>query len=141
MVTRGKPVIAGERGVDLGEALRLYDAVGWIAYTRDPAVLERALSGSHLVLTARVDGRLVGLARTVSDDATICYVQDLLVDPDLQRRGIGRALVHELLERYWHCRQLVLITDADSPAVHAFYRSVGLELGDEHGTSVFLRLC
>lgn len=93
----------------------MYSAVAWTAYTRDADALARALAGSHLVLTARDDGALVGLVRTVSDAATICYVQDLLVHPAAQRRGIGRALLRNVLDRYAGCRQLVLVPTPTVP--------------------------
>ena len=49
------------------EAIRLYDSVGWSAYTRDPALLMASLTGSHRVYTARTGSdELVGLARTIS---------------------------------------------------------------------------
>ena len=55
--------------------------------------------------------KLVGVCRVLGDDASILYVQDILVDPDHQRRGIGRALLENVLDRYSHCRQKVLMTD------------------------------
>ena len=61
------------------ELVELYDAVGWVAYTRDPETLTRAVRASLHVVTARKDGRLVGLARVVGDGETIAYLQDLLV--------------------------------------------------------------
>ncbi|GGL87602.1 N-acetyltransferase [Curtobacterium citreum] len=107
------------------ELVDLYDAVGWTAYTRDPAVLRRAVDGSHRVLAARDDdGVLVGLVRVVSDGATIAYVQDLLVRPAAQRTGVGGALLDAVLERYGHVRQTVLLTDAE-PGQRAFYESRG----------------
>jgi GNAT superfamily N-acetyltransferase len=119
--------------VDPEELLGLYDAVGWSAYTRDPTVLEAAVAGSSYVVTARRGVRLVGLARAVSDDATICYLQDVLVHPDEQRTGIGRALVEAVLDRYRSVRQKVLLTD-DEHSQRAFYESLGYteisDLGD-----------
>ncbi|WP_242862945.1 GNAT family N-acetyltransferase [Curtobacterium luteum] len=106
------------------ELLDLYGAVGWTAYTRDPDVLVAAITGSHAVITARDAGRLVGLARTVSDGATIVYVQDVLVHPEHQRTGVGRALLDEVLRRYERVRQTVLLTDAE-PGQRAFYESLG----------------
>ena len=70
------------------------------------------------------DETLVGVCRVLSDDASILYVQDILVDPDHQRRGIGRALLERVLERYSHCRQKVLMTD-DRPEQKAFYEALG----------------
>jgi ribosomal protein S18 acetylase RimI-like enzyme len=138
-VTAGRLDVRPDPRVELSEALQLYGSVGWTAYSDRPEVLAAALAGADLVLTARLDQDLVGLARTVSDGASICYVQDLLVRPDVQRRGVGRALMAELLARYRHCRQFVLITDRDAPGVHAFYRSSGLVEGEESGTAVFVR--
>lgn len=110
-------------GID--EALALYDAVGWSAYTRDPDSLAAALAGSAHVVTARRGGRLVGLARVISDGATIAYLQDVLVHPDLHRSGVGSALVRAARAPFSHVRQTVLMTDAE-PGQRAFYESLGL---------------
>jgi ribosomal protein S18 acetylase RimI-like enzyme len=123
-VAGGVPVIGPEFGPPLEELLELYGAVGWSAYTDKPELLRAGIAGSSHVVTARLDGRLVGLARATSDDATICYLQDVLVHPDAQRRGIGRALVQAVLDRYSAVRQKVLLTD-DEPAQRAFYESLG----------------
>ncbi|HEY0259109.1 MAG TPA: GNAT family N-acetyltransferase [Lacisediminihabitans sp.] len=112
-----------------GDVVSLYESVGWTAYTRDAALLMRAISRSSFVATAREeDGRLLGLVRAVSDDTTICYVQDLLVRPDVQRTGIGRALVAEVLTRFGTLRQIVLMTD-DEARQRAFYQSLGFVEG------------
>lgn len=104
--------------------LALYAAVGWTAYTDEPDTLVRALAGSSLVLAARDGGTLVGLLRVVSDDATIAYVQDVLVHPGKQRSGVGGQLLDAALARYAHVRQVVLLTDAE-PGQRAFYESRG----------------
>jgi GNAT superfamily N-acetyltransferase len=110
--------------VDADELVGLYAAVGWTAYTKDPELLVAAVRGSTYVVAARRDGRLVGLARALSDGATICYLQDILVHPDAQRAGVGRALVGAVRERFGQVRQQVLITD-DEPGQRAFYESLG----------------
>ncbi len=121
------------------ELLALYQAVGWTAYTRDPDRLVAAVAGSHLVLCARDrSGALVGLARTISDGAVVCYLQDVLVDPAWQRRGVGRRLMDAVLQRYPDVRQFVLLTD-DDRAQRALYRSVGLVRSDEKGLHAYLR--
>lgn len=123
------------------EILELYDSVGWTMYTRDLAVLVAGIEGSQRVVTARRDGRLIGLARAITDGATICYLQDVLVLPEAQRTGIGRRLVDEIFEPYARVRHHVLITDED-PAQKAFYESLGFQ---EWGTEelpgrTFIRL-
>ncbi|CAM3068996.1 GNAT family N-acetyltransferase [Saccharomonospora xinjiangensis] len=56
--------------------------------------------------------------------ASIGYVQDVLVHPDCQRHGVGRTLVTTLLDLYLGVRQRVLLTDAE-PGQRAFYESLG----------------
>lgn len=110
-------------GID--ELVALYDAVGWTAYTQDPAALTAAIVGSHSVLTARDDdGHLLGLLRTVSDGVTIVYVQDVLVVPSAHRSGVGGALLDAVLQRYADVRQTVLLTDTEA-GQRAFYESRG----------------
>src|SRR5690625_3638441 len=94
--------------IHVEEAADLYQAVGWSAYTRSEQSLMRALDGSHRIVTARDAGRLVGLARSISDGETIIYIQDVLVRPEAQRLGIGRRLISTLLD-YGDIRQQVLL--------------------------------
>ncbi|KAF2414661.1 GNAT family N-acetyltransferase [Microbacterium sp. B35-04] len=108
------------------EIVRLYQSVGWTAYTDDPRRLVDAVNASYQVLTARSEaGALVGLARTISDGLTVAYVQDILVSPECQRQGVGGALLDEVLAQTQHIRQLVLLTDAEE-GQRKFYESRGL---------------
>lgn len=76
------------------------------------------------------DDKLIGIARALSDDATICSLQDILVDSSFQRAGGGRALFAQVKERYQHARQMVLITD-DEPQQRAFCQAMGLTEGSD----------
>lgn len=105
--------------------------MGWSAYTDQPEVLLKGINNSSFLATAVDDqGRLLGMVRAISDDATICYVQDILVRPDSQGSGVGRTLLEEVLKRYSHLRQTVLLTD-DEPAQRAFYQALGFTEGSE----------
>ncbi|MEO6012456.1 MAG: GNAT family N-acetyltransferase [Devosia sp.] len=56
------------------------------------------ISGAGLVVTARLDGRCVGLSRCLTDEAWVVYCADLAVHNDFQGRGIGKALLETLRE-------------------------------------------
>lgn len=113
------------------EVLAIYESVGWGAYTREPKVLTAAVRGSSFVVTARnAGGELIGMARAISDDATICYLQDILVDPAFQRTGAGRRLLEAVRTRYQHVRQFVLITD-NEPGQRGFYEALGFTEGSD----------
>lgn len=126
--------------LQLVELLGLYESVGWTSYTRDPELLWRSVSGSHRVATARRNGRLVGLARTISDGATIVYLQDVLVAPTEQRGGTGRRLLETLFESYGDIRQRVLLTDTEERQ-RAFYERLGFTEVHDHepGLRAFVR--
>ncbi|KAB8190243.1 GNAT family N-acetyltransferase [Nonomuraea phyllanthi] len=135
-------VVSPESVFDEAEIFELYDSVGWEAFTRDIAKLKRSMVNSHLVITARDEsGKLLGLARTVSDDEMVCYVQELLVNSAFHGQGIGRRLLEHLMERYAHCRHFILTTDhestAEGAASHAFYRRMGLIEHHEQKLSAF----
>ena len=120
------------------EILRLYSAVGWSAYTSDPAALQKGIKQSLLVLAAYENDKLAGIIRVVGDGATIVFVQDILVFPEYQRKGIGTALLKEILARYSHVRQIELATDA-TPKTIAFYESVGFRKMSDMGCMGFMR--
>jgi GNAT superfamily N-acetyltransferase len=111
------------------ELVELYGSVSWAAYTDQPDVLHQAVASSDFVATARMADRLVGLVRAISDDATIAYLQDVLVHPDHQRQGVGRLLVDAFQMRYGHVRQRVLLTD-DEPSQLMFYEAMGFVRSD-----------
>jgi len=41
----------------------------------------------------RLDGKLIGMARVVGDGFMYFYIQDVIIDPDYQGRGIGHAIM------------------------------------------------
>ncbi len=89
----------------------LYISIGWTSYTEQLTDLNVLLQGSRLVISAWCDKQLVGLIRTIGDGVSIEYVQDLLVLPEFQNRGIGSILLEKVKKETSHIRQFVLITD------------------------------
>lgn len=90
------------------------------------SLLEKAMHGS--LNFAAFDGpaspeRQVAYARVITDRATFAYLCDVFVDPARQGRGIGKALIKEVLAHpeLQGLRRFSLMTrDA-----HGLYRSFG----------------
>ena len=120
------------------EILRLYAAVGWVAYTMDPAALREGYRNSLLTLAAYENEELLGIIRVVGDGATIVFVQDIVVFPEHQRKGVGSALLKAVLERFAKVRQIELATD-NTPKTIAFYQSMGFREFSEIGCCGFMR--
>ena len=121
------------------ESLPLYESVGWTAYTDNPEVLRKGFENSMLTLAAYEDDQLLGIIRAVGDGYTVVFVQDILVFPEHQRKGIGSALLQAILDRYSHVRQIELATD-NTPKTIAFYKSMGFRELSEIGCCGFMRV-
>ncbi|MEO7102602.1 MAG: GNAT family N-acetyltransferase [Gemmatimonadaceae bacterium] len=70
-------------------------------------------------------GRLVGVVRILSDGYTFSALADILVDPEYQRRGIGRALMQRALNAAPDAR---LVIDA-RPECVGFFERIGCDPG------------
>lgn len=114
----------------------LLTAVGWRPPEQDDAALAAALGVSWNVTARTADGRLVGLARVLDDGVLYASVWDLIVLPERQRGGIGRALLAAVLERTAGRRLVSLVSTA---AGEALYRSAGFAETDGRGTALFRR--
>ena len=109
--------------VETGEVIELYQSNQWSAAEK-PEQLMAGLRGSHSLVTARIDGKLVGLGNALSDGHLVVYYPHMLVHPDYQGKGIGRQLMVALLERYQGFHQQMLT--ADGEAIE-FYKKLGFE--------------
>ncbi len=105
------------------EVIALYKANAWSSAEK-PRQLLAALRNSHTLVTARVNGRLVGLGNAISDGHLVVYFPHMLVHPEFQHQGIGRAMMGALLERYADLHQKMLTADGDAVE---FYKSMGFE--------------
>ena len=101
-------------------------------------MLRQAYAHSLFALTAYDKDVLAGVVQLVGDGASILYVQDLLVRPEYQRRGIGSELLRRALAQFPQVYQTVLLTD-DTEKTRAFYQAMGLTDAVEAGCRAFVR--
>ena len=121
------------------EVFPLYSSVGWTAYTQSPETLKQGFENSLLTMAAYEGDTLLGIIRTVGDGHTIVYIQDILVFPEYQRKGIGTALIQAVLERFREVRQIMLTTD-NTPKTIGFYTAQGFVQLDQIGCCGFMRM-
>lgn len=114
------------KDIAFDQLVNLYDSVGWKAYTvsQRKAELPVAIQNSTYVVSAWDGDHLIGLARVLSDEVSVFYLQDVLVLPGYQGQGIGTRLVKNCMERFSHVRLRVLLTD-DGAVQQQFYKSLG----------------
>ena len=107
--------------VETDEVIDLYRSNAWSAAEK-PDELLGALRNSHALVTARIDGVLVGVGNAISDGHLVVYFPHMLVRPEHQGTGIGRMMMKALLNRYRGFHQLMLTSDENAMR---FYESVG----------------
>ena len=121
------------------EILPLYKAVGWSNYYEHPEMLKKAYAGSLCTLAAYEDEKLVGLIRSVGDGYSILFIQDILVYPKHQHKGIGTTLMKAVLEKYPHTYQIELATDNTEKTI-SFYKSLGFRPMQDIGCCGFMKI-
>jgi len=116
--------------LDLNEVLEVYRSSGLgerrpIADTERMAAMVRT---ANLVVTCRVDGELVGIARSVSDFSYVTYLSDMAVSQSYQRSGIGRALIDATRKEAPQAKIVLLA----APAATNYYPHIGFT---QHGSA------
>lgn len=130
---------------DLGAILRLLRELGDTnhaqgAYVRMSSAAVRAWTRmendpDRTVLVAERRSQIIGtldllvVANLTHDAQPWAVVDNLVVDPEVRRRGIGRALMEDALDRSTRsgCYKVELLSHETRHEAHAFYRSLGFD--------------
>ena len=76
--------------------VRLKVATGFMNRPLEQA--DKAIKNGLFNVTAVVEGEVVGMGRLVGDGAMYWYLQEIIVLPEYQGKGIGKAIVNHLIE-------------------------------------------
>ncbi|GAA0576069.1 GNAT family N-acetyltransferase [Streptomyces crystallinus] len=109
--------------LDLEEVLEVYRSSG-LGERRPIEDVERfaaMVRGANLVVVARAEGRLIGIARSISDFSYATYLSDIAVSGDYQRSGIGRALIDATRKEAPQAKVILL----SAPAAVEYYPHIG----------------
>lgn len=119
-------VYAVEDNVSVGEfrSLLIDSGLGVRRPVDDVARLESMLRNANFIITARVDGVLVGIARSVTDFVFCCYLSDLAVSKHVQGRRIGAQLIEETRK---HMGPTVSVILSSVPESVGFYESINMQ--------------
>jgi len=127
------------RDMSKEEVYNLYNENGWVSYVKYIDRTMLSIEKAFYVYSAWDNNKLVGLIRCVGDGLTILYIQDLLVLPKYQGKGIGSKLLSDTLNKFNEVYQTVLMTD-DTEKTVSFYKKCGLKSSKETGGVAFSRM-
>jgi predicted N-acetyltransferase YhbS len=94
---------------------------------QDQACLARMLAEADLIITARHEGKVVGISRAISDFSFCTYLSDLAVDEQFQKQGIGGELIARTHQAAGLQTLLVLLA---APSAETYYAHVGMARHD-----------
>ncbi|MCO6480722.1 MAG: GNAT family N-acetyltransferase [Phaeodactylibacter sp.] len=109
----------------------LRNSTGWDELA--DAAVEKGLSNSIFCACAIHQGAIIGMGRLVGDNAVYFYVQDVIVLPEFQGRGVGKAIMQEI-ERYLekNAPRNAFIGLMAAAGIKKFYRQFGyVERGED----------
>ncbi|PLS08599.1 GNAT family N-acetyltransferase [Neobacillus cucumis] len=86
--------------------------------------LQKMIENADILVTAWENEKLVGVARAITDFSYCCYLSDLAVDNDYQKRGIGRELIRLVQEQIGEEVTLLLLA---SPIAMEYYPHIGFD--------------
>ena len=84
--------------------------------------MEAMVCHSNLIITARKNGELVGIARAITDFEYCTYLSDLAVDTSFQRQGIGIELIRRIKLQTPNAKLILLA----APASVNYYPGIGM---------------
>ncbi|MEP7728200.1 GNAT family N-acetyltransferase [Marinomonas primoryensis] len=84
--------------------------------------IDAMLANANLLVTAWQGGRLIGVARSVTDFAFCCYLSDIAVDESIQASGIGKTLIRMTKEALKPTCSLILLS---APQAVGYYPKIG----------------
>ena len=88
-----------------------------------PARIQAMCRNANLVVSARLNGKLIGLPRSLSDFAYCTYLSDLAVAELVQKQGIGKELIRRTLEAAPEATLILL----SAPAAVQYYPKIGMQ--------------
>ena len=99
----------------------LRESVGW---NRMESEYKNPLLTSYYHIAVYEKEALIGYIDCVSNGITDAYIQDLMVRPDYQGRGIGTDLMEKMID-YLKNKHIYMISVVFDESLKAFYKKFG----------------
>ena len=109
------------------------DRVNLEAHPDALGVAPNAIAEGRVRVAVGHDGQLLGFALVADAAGGVCVLDDLFVEPEVMRQGVGRALVEDAVVRALRAgrREMTVVAH---PRNFAFYESVGFAVGEPVAT-------
>ena len=113
-----------EKSLDVSEFIEVLrnSTLGERRPISDEQRISSMCNNANLIVTARLDGKLIGVARSITDFVYCTYLSDLAVDIKHQKKGVGKKLIEET-KKITPQAKLILLS---APAAVDYYPKIGM---------------
>lgn len=119
--------------VPVDELISLYKSAGWwndLPFEKE--TLPLLVKNSFCFVSVRTEeGRLIGMGRAISDGVSDAYLQDIFIEKNYRKMGIGSRIV-KMLTAQCRKRGISWIALIANPGTDDFYRELGFEVMPEY---------
>lgn len=94
-VKLNKEIKIHENSITVQEFIYLYDSTNWEKFSSNQ--IEKSLKNDIYHVSAWINKKIVGMGRLLGDGCMYWYIQNLIVLPEYQSKGVGTAIMETLL--------------------------------------------
>ena len=128
-----------KRPLEVAEYQSLRKTTGWDML--EDRVVEVALKQDLFSIGIFNDGRLIGMGRVIGDGGLYFYIQDVVVMPEYQGKGIGKLIMENIeafLEKSTPNNAFIGLMAAEG--VWRFYENYGYKVRPDTGPGMYKRI-
>lgn len=107
---------------NINEILEVYCSVGCKNHTNE--IIKQVFEASNVIALAKVNGRIIGFGRAISDGVFNAAIYDVVVHRDFQKQGIAKKIMQFLLDKLKNVSCVHLISTIGN---EEFYRKLGFK--------------
>jgi ribosomal protein S18 acetylase RimI-like enzyme len=107
---------------NLDEIKDVYASVGWMKHTNE--IIRQVFEASNVVALVKVNGKIIGIGRGMTDGVFNAAIYDVVVHRDFQRQGIAKKIMEFLLDKLSNISCVHLISTTGN---EGFYRKLRLK--------------
>lgn len=132
-------LVINEECPTVEEYIELRKAVKWRVI--DIESIKKGLKNSIYCVCIRDKNRMIGFGRIVGDGGTVFYIQDIIVDPQYQKKKIGTKIMKKIMNYIENnCSKDAIIGLIAVSELDDFYKNFGF-VHNENNYFYRLNMC
>lgn len=123
--------IAPWQQINSDEVTSLYQQAGWLEPSDERDIVQEILKHTFAFAIAKLDGKIIGMGRCISDGVSDAYIQDVYVHQNHRGKKIGKMIIETLLD-HLKSKKIGWIGLIGNPGTDKFYKPLGFEIMNDY---------